>query len=141
MSEMLDRWFYISTSRLAPNDTEKSIRNIVEVSIARNQRLGVTGALLFIGQRFTQYLEGPATALAELQHSILADSRHEAIHTIASGPADHRRFLGWSLAYAGPSRFVAGKVEEALSDALTGGAERVEPLAELLTSFVVDGHG
>lgn len=138
---MLDRWFYISTSRLQPSQIDQSIQDIVNVSTSRNLSLGVTGALLFTGQRFAQYLEGPPAALAELKESICRDERHEAVHTIASGPADHRRFLGWSLAYAGPSRFVAGKVEEALTDALNEGAEKIETLAELLAGFVVDGHG
>ena len=138
---MLVRWFYISTSRLVASETQKQVRNVVDISIARNRSLYVTGALLFTGQRFVQYLEGAPAAIAELQLSILRDPRHEDVQTIASGSCDHRRFLTWSLAYAGPSRFVAAKVEDALNGALAGGNGRVEALAEMLAGFVVEGHG
>lgn len=137
---MLDKWFYISTSRLGAAAGQDDVRAIVENSIPRNRSLGITGALLFTGQKFTQYLEGSPAAIAELKQSICRDPRHDDIHTIASGPFDHRRFLGWSLAYAGPSRFVAAKVEDALHGALNEGEEAIEALAELLAEFVVDGH-
>ncbi|KKW91992.1 BLUF domain-containing protein [Sphingobium chungbukense] len=137
---MLHRWFYISTSRLDARKTNEGIQEIVEVSLPRNRSLRVTGALLFTGQKFTQYLEGSPAAIAELKQSISRDARHEAIHTIAYGPFDHRRFLGWSLAYAGPSRFVAAKVEKALSAVLDQGDEEIEALAEMLAGFAIEGH-
>lgn len=138
---MAERWFYISTSKLIGRNVEDQVRNIVDVSLPRNGSLGVTGALVFTGTRFAQYLEGPSGAIAELRNSIMDDSRHEDIQTIASGPYEHRLFLRWSLAYAGPSRFVAGKVGDALVDALAGGQEHVKALAEMLAGFAIDGHG
>lgn len=138
---MLVRWFYISTSRLDVSDAQDRVREIVDTSISRNRSLDVTGALLFTGQRFAQYLEGASAAVAELKQSILRDPRHEDVRTIASGSYDHRRFLTWSLAYAGPSRFVATKVEEALTGALQGGNASIEALAEMLAGFAVEGHG
>jgi hypothetical protein len=137
---MAERWFYISTSKLIGRDVEDQVRNIVDVSLPRNRSLGVTGALLFTGTRFAQYLEGPSGGIAELRNSIMDDCRHEDIQTIASGPYEHRLFLRWSLAYAGPSPFVAGKVEDALVDALAGGQEHVKALAEMLAGFAIDGH-
>lgn len=137
---MLERWFYISTSRLDVRQIEQGVREIVDSSISRNRLLSVTGALLFTGQKFAQYLEGSPAAIAQLRQSICEDPRHEATHTIAYGPIDYRRFLDWSLAYAGPSRFVAAKVEDALNGALNEGGEEVEALAELLAGFVIDGH-
>ena len=137
---MLERWFYISTSRLDVRQIEQGVREIVDSSISRNRLLSVTGALLFTGQKFAQYLEGSPAAIAQLRQDICEDPRHEAIHTIAHGSIDHRRFLGWSLAYAGPSRFVAAKVADALNGALNEGGKEIEALAELLAGFVVDGH-
>ncbi|WP_380805995.1 BLUF domain-containing protein [Sphingobium tyrosinilyticum] len=140
-ANMLERWLYISTSRLQAAQVDDQVRDIVNISISRNRSLGVTGALLFTGQRFSQYLEGSPVAIAELKESILRDSCHEDVRTIASGPYDVRRFLTWSLAYAGPSRFVASKVEEALKDAISGNRDNSESLAEMLAGFAVEGHG
>lgn len=131
---------YISTSQLIDADAPDHVREIVDISIPRNASLSVTGALLFTGRRFAQYLEGPAEGIAELKRSILQDPRHRDVHTIAEGPYDHRRFLTWSLAYAGPSQFVASKVEDALTAALNGSEEGVEALAEMLAGFAIEGH-
>ena len=138
---MLERWIYISTSRLIDDDASDLVRAIVDISIPRNASLQVTGALLFTGRRFVQYLEGSAAGIAELKSSILRDPRHHDVQTIAEGPYDHRRFLTWSLAYAGPSHFVASKVEDALTDALNGSEEGVEALAEMLAGFATEGSG
>ena len=137
---MFDRWLYVSTCQLAAGRLEEGVRDIVEVSVLRNRTLDVTGALLFTGQKFTQYIEGPPASVAALKQSICRDSRHSSITTLTYGPFDHRRFLGWSLAYAGPSRFVAAKVEDALNGAISGGEDKTESLAELLAGFVIDGH-
>ena len=140
-ARMFERWFYISTSRMGDTQVDELVRQIVDVSRPRNRLLRVTGALLFTGRRFAQYLEGSPAAVGELKQSIIRDARHEDVRTIASGPYDVRRFLTWSLAYAGPSRFIANKVEDALNDALRGNIDKVEPLAEMIASFAVEGHG
>ncbi|NML91279.1 BLUF domain-containing protein [Sphingobium sp. TB-6] len=137
---MFARWFYISTSRLDEIDTEECIREIVNVSIPRNRSLEVTGALLFTGRNFVQYLEGTPTAIEELKASILQDPRHENVRTIASGEYSHRRFVTWSLAYAGPSQFVANIVDRASEDALQGSGEQIEALAQLLAEFSIRGR-
>ncbi|UZW55378.1 BLUF domain-containing protein [Sphingobium sp. JS3065] len=137
---MLARWSYISTSRLDAIDIEECIRDIVTVSIPRNRSLEVTGSLLFTGRRFAQYLEGAPPAIEEIKAAILRDSRHGDVRTIASGEYAHRRFVTWSLAYAGPSHFVADIVERALSDALENGDEGIEALIQTMSEFSIHGR-
>lgn len=137
---MLDRWFYISTSRLDEADAEEHVRDIVTVSLQRNHSLNVTGALLFTGRRFAQYIEGPAAAIAELQESILQDPRHQDIDTLWCGSYSTRHFLTWSLAYAGPSQFVASKVEAALTDALNDRNGGRDALLHMLEEFAFEGR-
>lgn len=138
---MTVRWIYVSASNLDPNDTEERIRDIVDISISRNRSLGVTGSLLFTGQSFTQYLEGEYAVIEELRSSIMRDPRHRDIRTIGSRDCPHRRFVTWSLAYAGPSQFVADIVERALDTALQNGEEEVEALVELMSEFSIGGRG
>ncbi|AEG47805.1 BLUF domain protein [Sphingobium chlorophenolicum L-1] len=137
---MLARWSYISTSRLDSIDTEERIRDIVAVSIPRNRSLQVTGSLLFTGRRFAQYIEGTSAAIEELKASILRDSRHEDVRTIAWGEYAHRRFVTWSLAYAGPSHFVSDIVERALNDTLERGDEGIETLIQTMSEFSIHGR-
>lgn len=138
---MLARWSYISKSRLDTTDAEERIQEIVHISIPRNRSLDVTGALLFTGRRFAQYLEGAPAAIEELRASILRDTRHEEVRTVASGIAPHRHFVTWSLAYAGPSHFVADIVERSLNDALEMGDEGSAALVQMLSEFSIRGHG
>ncbi|WP_176596186.1 MULTISPECIES: BLUF domain-containing protein [Sphingobium] len=138
---MLARWSYISKSRLDTTDAEESIQEIVHISIPRNRSLDVTGALMFTGRRFAQYLEGAPAAIEELRASILRDRRHEEVRTVASGIAPHRHFVTWSLAYAGPSHFVADIVERSLNDALEMGDEGSAALVQMLSEFSIRGHG
>lgn len=138
---MLARWSYISKSRLDTTDAEERIQEIVHISIPRNRSLDVTGALLFTGRRFAQYLEGAPAAIEELRASILRDRRHEEVRTVASGIAPHRHFVTWSLAYAGPSHFVADIVERSLNDALEMGDEGSAALVQMLSEFSIRGHG
>ncbi|MBA2935919.1 BLUF domain-containing protein [Sphingomonas sp. CGMCC 1.13654] len=113
----MHRWLYVSLCRLPAPWQENAVTDIVTTSRARNAALGVTGALLFTGQRFAQYLEGAETELARLRASIERDARHAEIRTILDGHRPERLFDDWTLAYAGPSRFVSGQVEAALDDA------------------------
>jgi len=129
----LHRWLYVSHSRLPAAWADAAVADIVAVSRRRNAPLDVTGALLFTGTRFTQIIEGPATAVAMVQASIERDPRHAEVRTILSGPHDARLFDNWSLAYAGPSLFVASQVEAVLDDAPLSTNRLVEILREFAT--------
>ena len=137
---MIFRWLYISASRLAEEDADELVADIVKESVPRNHRLQVTGALLFTGRRFAQYLEGPAGAVGTLQRIILDDLRHEDIRTIAEGAYPCRRFVTWSLAYVAPAQSSKRGVEHLLSEAVNNGEDRVEALADYMSKSVMMGH-
>jgi len=134
------RWCYISASRLVEDDADDVVRDIVEVSIARNRALGVTGVLLFTGRNFAQYLEGPPRGVDQLRHSISLDMRHENIRTIAEGEYAHPRFVTWSLAYLAPPQLLSSRAEELLIAAEHDGGVHVEVLAQFLCDVTVKGR-
>lgn len=107
----LDCWLYASECTLPSAWAPKAVEDIVAKSIPRNAGLEVTGALLFTGSRFVQFLEGPADCVAAIRRSIMGDTRHQDVATFLTGERRERIFSNWSLAYAGPSVFVADKVE------------------------------
>lgn len=123
-------WLYVSECRLPASWQEATVTDIVAVSRARNATLGVTGALLFTGRRFAQFIEGPHDNLAAVRASIERDARHVAIRTLLTGVWQSRRFDHWSLAYAGPSLFVSARIEAALDD-----ARSAEDLIDVLHEF------
>lgn len=132
---MFASWLYVSISRLQPDQAIDEVERIVTISRQRNRDLDVTGALLFTGERFVQLLEGPADAVAELQQSIFRDSRHEQVTTIRSDNVDDRHFMGWSLAYSGPSRLVSKVVSDGIVESLKDPRTGSEILISLLHKF------
>lgn len=97
----VDFWLYCSVSNIEAGQAGKVLSEIVNVARSRNLDLEITGALMFTGTQFAQYIEGPPTALQAVRASIDADARHQAVMTIAQGQAESRRFAEWSLAFAG----------------------------------------
>lgn len=53
----------VYASRAAPGFTPEFLAALMEDAARFNRSAGVTGVLLFDGQRFLQYMEGPADGL------------------------------------------------------------------------------
>ncbi|MBB3956633.1 BLUF domain-containing protein [Novosphingobium sediminicola] len=126
-------WLYASRCALPSAWAQRAVDDIVVKSIPRNASLEVTGALLFTGSRFVQFLEGPAESVVAIRQNILADRRHHDIVTFLSGGRAERIFSNWSLAYAGPSLFVADKIENLFHN----GVHNTSEVIDLLEQFVI----
>lgn len=126
MSELLYEVLYLS--RLAPDAAIGEIGPIVRGARVRNALRGVTGTLVFDGQRFCQLLEGAEEVVRPLMQRIAADPRHVQVNVLHQRVhAGARRFPGWSLGYALAR-------EPGSLDALRGvaGQSAVEQLHEIL---------
>jgi hypothetical protein len=88
---------YISTAR--PTVTPADVDAILAASRRNNQRLRVTGLLLFNGKRFLQLLEGPASAVEATYQRIAADPRHFALVRLSERAIDVREFGDWDMAF------------------------------------------
>lgn len=104
---MLISTLYVSHSVIPPECAEAVVTELVELSIVKNRRQNITGALLFTGPHFAQILEGPGDAVAALMASITADDRHQKLVVLSHRAVGERQFEEWSLAYSGPSLFIA----------------------------------
>lgn len=89
-------------SRLAPRAGFTVVNKIVRVARHYNPGHGITGALLFDGERFCQLIEGPRAQVDALMERIQADTRHTALLTLHSGE---------SLGSRQPTRWVSGYCE------------------------------
>lgn len=124
---------YVSQALLRPEEADEAVADIVQVSTARNASLDVTGALLFTGDRFAQWLEGEESAVLELMSRIRRDVRHTGIIMLQQGPANRRRFANWSLAYHGRSTYAAATVERAADEGADIAVGKLTRLLEELT--------
>ncbi|MCD2513300.1 BLUF domain-containing protein [Comamonas endophytica] len=88
-------------SRLAPDAPLSCISDIIKTARSFNSAHGLTGVLVFDGQHFLQYLEGPQMVVQDLLVSIARDPRHMNLTLQHQGPCPGERlFRNWSMGYA-----------------------------------------
>ncbi len=105
MTETLHRLVYYSRNCLtaAPEAMDREVAQILATSQVNNDRVGVTGALMFNKGCFAQVLEGPQAAVETTFERIQQDARHGEVTLLSFGPAEARGFPVWSMAYVGGS--------------------------------------
>lgn len=91
-------------SRLAPACTWEVVKEIVAAARRNNPSFGVTGALLFDGERFCQLIEGDEPAVRRLMDNIARDPRHTDLRLLftgrsPSGPCTQRWVSGYCDAH------------------------------------------
>ena len=94
----IQRFVYIS--RLAPDMPLDAVSLILRQSRASNRILGISGALVFDGERFCQLIEGRPEAVHDLARRIERDPRHcsfRVLHDAAA--ATPRLFEHWQAGY------------------------------------------
>ncbi|HEL7888753.1 TPA: BLUF domain-containing protein [Stenotrophomonas maltophilia] len=70
---------------------------IVDDAARFNRNAGVTGVLLFDGERFLQYLEGPEDGLSVAYSRVLGASSHNGIVELQRGRVGQRRLPFWPM--------------------------------------------
>lgn len=86
-------------SRPAPGIKIEDVRELVRVAQARNQKLSVTGLLVFRSDLFCQVLEGERSVVSKLFHRIAGDGRHEDVELVGVEGVGRRGFPSWSMGY------------------------------------------
>lgn len=103
---MLKHHLYVSTCNIDIDKRTEEIERLVAHAREKNALSGVTGALVFSGARFVQYLEGGPDQVDATLARIRSDPRHEQLTTLDEGYSNQRRFEDWTLCYGGPSLYV-----------------------------------
>lgn len=93
--EPLHLLIYISASvnDLSPDE----VKALVESSAARNQKIAVTGCLLYHEGYFMQMLEGAKSNIHTLFAKIRTDPRHSNVQVVIETAATRRLFTGWGM--------------------------------------------
>lgn len=92
---------YVSQSVIGDDDV--ALAALAAQAQAANAELGITGALIATGDRFAQFLEGPALPVAELMSRIDRDPRHGEVTIVRTEAITQRSLPDCALAYSGPS--------------------------------------
>ena len=79
--------------------TNEELLQLLEIARRNNERLGVTGMLLYKDGEFMQALEGDEPTVRELTEKIRRDPRHTDIRILLERPANAREFPDWSMGF------------------------------------------
>jgi hypothetical protein len=95
---LLGRLLYVSA--LAAGVPVTEVSRIVGAARLRNAEDALTGLLVFGGDTFCQYVEGPPEAVQALLQRLRRDRRHHEIEILAEDIwQGRRRFCDWRLGY------------------------------------------
>ncbi|WP_311221947.1 MULTISPECIES: BLUF domain-containing protein [unclassified Acidovorax] len=89
---------YIST--LSQGQPLSAVAHIAGHARWHNQQCGITGLLVFDGQRFGQQIEGPELEVRALLERIRSDPRHIYVEVLHDAPLAARRFQNFSLGFS-----------------------------------------
>lgn len=79
--------------------SESDLFFLLEQSRNRNERLNITGMLLFAGGNFFQILEGPEKDVGEVYESIMNDNRNTNNIIMRKKEITERNFPDWSMGF------------------------------------------
>ena len=135
---------YVSSASGPVSDAE--LLEILRTSRRNNERLGVTGMLLYKGTCFIQALEGPEAAVMGLFERIRRDPRHRQVTTLIKRPATERQFEGGSMGVKHLDRLApeeAGAAADYLNAPITPERLAAEPnlIHRLLLGFTASMVG
>ena len=95
---VLGRLLYVSG--LAPDVPVAEVSRMVGTARLRNAQDGISGMLVFDGDTFCQYVEGPVPAVDALLDRLRCDTRHSSLDVLVHDTVvGLRRFAGWQLGY------------------------------------------
>jgi len=77
--------------------SSEKLDHIVDDAARFNRNAGVTGVLLFDGERFLQYLEGPEDGLSVAYSRVLGARSHGGIVELQRGRVGQRRLPFWPM--------------------------------------------
>lgn len=88
---------YVSTASCPMSDDD--LMALLKQSREKNNRLGVTGMLLYRDGFFIQALEGDQMVVDALYATIAADTRHMRVLKVMESVINHRVFPNWSMGF------------------------------------------
>ncbi len=79
--------------------SELELTDLLQNSRSKNQRLDITGMLVYHEREIMQIIEGEENIVKELYNTILRDKRHASVEILYQGAIEHRSFNQWSMAF------------------------------------------
>ncbi|CZF86512.1 MULTISPECIES: BLUF domain-containing protein [Grimontia] len=97
MSDNLQQIVYISSAEHPFTDEE--FAEMLAAIRENNEKIGVTGMLLYKDGDFIQVIEGEEHVLTPLYTTICQDNRHYSVVEMMRKPIVERQFKNWSMGF------------------------------------------
>jgi len=111
---------------------------LIDSSRRRNSDLGISGFLMFVDDRFMQYLEGPQPHLELVYRRCIRPSpMHQGLVELVREQIDQRQFPAWSLAFDTPDLYRWTRRE--LNPMLQAPPRQADVVAGMLSLFARQG--
>ena len=88
---------YVSTAK--ERHSQETLLQLLNTARSRNEKLGLTGFLLYANERFMQVLEGRESCVREVFESILRDHRHTKVQRLRFEEREYRDFPEWKMGF------------------------------------------
>ena len=85
---------------------------LIEQIRGKNERLGVTGLLLYSGGNVIQTLEGTPASVDEVFGAIVGDERHGEVRVVDRRAIAERSFPTWSMGFRNVSAREVGELQD-----------------------------
>ncbi len=79
--------------------TDGELADLLTKARVKNERLEITGLLVYHDGNFLQVVEGPEAKVRQLFHTIENDPRHAHIIKLIDRPVEERQFSDWAMAF------------------------------------------
>jgi len=93
----LIQFIYVSAAKNLFSPAE--LRELLRLARIKNQRLEVTGMLLYHQGSFLQVLEGPPSTVKPLLETIERDQRHQKMMLLLRREIEVRNFADWKMGF------------------------------------------
>ena len=91
--------------------TTNELKLLFETSNKKNNKIGITGCLVYYHGKFIQLLEGEQKNIISLYEKIKTDERHTEVHLFSDDTISKRNFPEWGMAYFPIDRNLIGENE------------------------------
>jgi hypothetical protein len=92
-------FFLIYVSSAVKLLSQKELFDILEVSRRNNEKVGITGMLLYKEGNFMQFLEGPKEEVCATLDRIKKDPRHRGLIVLLQQEHPNREFTEWAMGF------------------------------------------
>jgi hypothetical protein len=108
---MKDLSALVYRSRATSPQSDHDLLNLLVQAHQQNEKIGLTGILLYDRGWFFQWLEGPTSALGTTWNRIRRDPRHRDMSVIADQPIPVRIYAEWNMRFVRRDRQHGAVVE------------------------------